>query len=164
MQPTRLTATTKEIKMQTEIAVRFYENKKFGNTYGKGMFHKAVFNSTADVRHPSAKYLLDWFSYKDWENTAKSDADMGALSVAADLYAGKSTDCVLGTWVKRMDSNGSKPRVKGFGVMDSNTGEVTLIINDEETGIEEAWQLSARPCKINTSAKSPQLLATNAEL
>lgn len=150
--------------MQTEIAVRFYENKKYGTTFGKGMFHRAVYNSTADIRHPSAKYLLDWFSYTDWENTAKSDTDMEALATAADLYAGKCTEGVLGTWVKRMDNDGSKPRVSGFGVMDTSTGEVTLLINDEEAGIEDAWQLSARPCKINASAKSPQLLATNAEL
>jgi len=150
--------------MQTEIAVRFYENKKYGSTFGKGMFHRAVYNSTADLRHPSAKYLLDWFSYTDWENTAKSDADMKALKMAEDLYAGKQTSEVLGTWVKRMDADGNKPRVSGFGVMDTSTGEVTLIISDAETGIEDAWQLSARPCKINASAKSPQLLATNAEL
>lgn len=150
--------------MQTEIAVRFYENKKYGTTFGKGMFHRAVYNSTADIRHPSAKYLLDWFCYADWENTAKSDEDMTALAVAADMCLGKRSNELLGTWIKRLDATGDKPRVSGFGVMDTSTGEVTLLINDAETGIEEAWQLSARPCKINASAKSPQLLATNAEL
>lgn len=153
---------TKEIEMQKEIAVRFYENKKYGNTYGKGMFHKAVFNSTADIRQPKAKYLLDWFNYGDWENTAKSDMDMELLATAADIYTGKSTEGVLGTWVKRMDSDGSKPRVSGFGVLDLNTGEMTLLINDTAFGVEEAWLLPAKPCKQN--GNSPQLLATNAEL
>lgn len=150
--------------MTKEIAVRFYENKKYGTTFGKGMFHRAVYNSTADIRQPYAKYLLDWFSYTDWENTAKSDEDIAALSIAADMCLGKQSSGMLATWVKRMDSKDCKPRVGGFGVMDTSTGEVTLLINDTETGVEEAWQLSARPCKINASANSPQLLATNAEL
>mgnify|MGYP000896164313 CR=1 FL=1 len=73
------------------IAVRFYENKRLGKTYGKGMYHKAVFNATADVQLPKAKYLLDMYDYNDWINTAKTDADMEALGVAEDFIAGNAS-------------------------------------------------------------------------
>ena len=67
--------------MDKEIAVRFYENKRYGNTYGKGLFHKAVFNATADLQQPRAKYLLDMVCFKDWINTAKSDTEIGRAHV-----------------------------------------------------------------------------------
>ena len=46
-----------------EIAVRLYENKKYGTTYGKGLFHSAVFNGSADVLGSNTKYLLDYYPY-----------------------------------------------------------------------------------------------------
>ena len=53
--------------MEKSIAVRFYENKRYGSTYGKGLFHKAVFNATADLQEPRVKYLLDLIQYRDCE-------------------------------------------------------------------------------------------------
>lgn len=151
--------------MQNEIAVRFYTNNKFGTTYGKGQYRKAVFNATADMRSPKAKYLLDLFSFNDWENMAKTDADMEALALASDLIGAASKEDVLATWVKRMDSDGTKSRVEGFGVLNMGTGQLSLLINDEAMGIEHVWQLDAKPCRQNAAnLKSPQLLATNAEL
>ncbi len=147
------------------IAVRFYENKRFGKTYGKGMYHKAVFNATADVQLPRAKYLLDMYDYNDWINTAKTDADMEALGVAEEFIAGSCKDDLLATWLKRIDSDGTKQRVEGFGVLDLETGKLVLVVDDKETGIEQAWKLDVKPCKPSAVNKnSPQLLATNIEL
>jgi hypothetical protein len=151
--------------MEQAIAVRFYENKKYGSTQGKGLFRKALFNATADLQHPKTKYLLDMFTYSDWENTAKTDDDMKALGVAADYAEGLAKADLLGTWIKRLDSDGTKPRVCGFGLMDLNTHQLVLVINDTAIGVEEAWELEAKPCKQSTQNKnSPQLLATNVDL
>ena len=147
------------------IAVRFYENQRFGKTYGKGMYHKAIFNATADVQMPKAKYLLDMYEYSDWKNTAKSDSDMLAVGAAEDVFGAGSKDDLLATWLKRIDSDGTKQRVEGFGVLNLETGKLVLVVNDAETGLEQVWEVDAKPCKPSAVNKnSPQLLATNVEL
>jgi hypothetical protein len=154
----------KEKNMEKEIAVRFYTNEKFGSAFRQGKFRKAVFNGTADLIQPCAKYLLDMLSYTDWENTAKTDEDMQALAMVADLIEDKQKSDVLATFIKRLDSDGSKTRVFGFGVMDLNTRELMLLIKDDEKGVAETWQLVAKPCKQTHGKKIPQLLASNADL
>ena len=151
--------------MDKEIAVRFYENKRYGNTYGKGLFHKAVFNATADLQQPRTKYLLDMFCFKDWVNTAKSDTDMELVVMAENFVGSSGNKDMLAPFVKRLDADGSKPRVKGFAVLDLNTRLLTLAIEDDEMAVTQAWQLEAKPCREAVQNKnSPQLLATNAEL
>lgn len=151
--------------MDKEIAVRFYENKRYGSTYGKGLFHKAVFNATADVQQPRAKYLLDMLCFNDWVNTAKSDADMALVAMAQDLINTNGCKDALATFIKRLDADGSKPRVNGFALLDLNTRQLTLVIEDEAMSVTQAWQLEARPCRdAQPNKHSPQLLATNVDL
>jgi hypothetical protein len=72
---------------------------------------------------------------------------------------------VLATFVKRLDADGSKPRVNGLALLDLNTQQLTLVIEDEAMAVTEAWQLEAKPCRAShTNKNSPQLLATNVEL
>ena len=55
--------------------------------------------------------------------------------------------------------------MEGFGVLDLETGKLVLVVDDKETGIEQAWKLDVKPCKPSAVNKnSPQLLATNIEL
>jgi hypothetical protein len=151
--------------MDTKIAVRFYDNNKFGTTYAKGLYRKAVFNGTADLQQPNTKYLLDMLSYDDWENSAKTNEDMRALELAEDLIEAKPKADWLCSFIKRFDSNGNKSPVMGFCIFDLDTHQLTLAINDAAHGIVEAWQLEAKPCKSSSNGKKvPQLLATNAEL
>ena len=42
-----------------EIAVRGFMNEKFGSSYGKGLFHRAIFNGSVEIRNPYTKYLID---------------------------------------------------------------------------------------------------------
>jgi hypothetical protein len=150
--------------MEKDIAVRFYANEKFGSAFGKGLFRKAVFNGTADLNQPSAKYLLDMLGYRDWEHSAKSDEDMLALRMAEELIGTNPKADLLATFIKRLDSDGSKSRVFGFGLLDLDTKELMLLIKDDEKKISGAWQLVAKSCKQSSGKKIPQLLATNAEL
>ena len=46
--------------MQKEIAVRLYQNAKYGTTYAKGVRHQALFNAAADIKNPKVKYVLDF--------------------------------------------------------------------------------------------------------
>jgi ribosomal protein S8 len=84
------------MKMEAkEIAVRLYENKKYGTTYGKGLFHSAVFNGSADVLGSNTKYLLDYYPYERFEHTARTDEQMEVLR---ELGAVKSSN-LLFSWV-----------------------------------------------------------------
>ena len=151
--------------MEQAIAVRFYENKRYGTTFGKGMYRRALFNATADLQHPKAKYLLDLYNYADWKNTARTDDDMTALAMAEEVVGKRETTDLLGTWIKRLDTDNSKPSVFGFAILDLNTSQLSLLINDSQTDIQQVWQLEAKPCKQSTQYKNaPQLLATNTDL
>ena len=57
--------------MQKEIAVRLYQNAKNGMNHSKGVRHQALFNATADIKHPKVKYLLDFYTDAHWESLAK---------------------------------------------------------------------------------------------
>jgi hypothetical protein len=45
--------------MLNEIAIRLYDNPKYGTTYGKAQYRHAIFNGSADIKNPSVKYLLE---------------------------------------------------------------------------------------------------------
>ena len=49
--------------MQKEIAIRLFQNAKYGTTYAKGVRHQALFNATADIKNPKVKYVLDFYTY-----------------------------------------------------------------------------------------------------
>jgi hypothetical protein len=148
--------------MSNKIAVRLYSNEKYGKTYGKGLYRRAVFNGTADLKDTNTKYLLDFFAYNDWENTAKTDLDMEALTNAREFFDGDTTNKVF-SWVVRWGGNGDKTKVIGFGAHDLRTNKLLLCIEDEASEIVEGWELTARSCR-TTDKSSPQLLATNYEL
>ena len=52
--------------MEKEIAVRLFENKKLGTTYGRGLYRSAVFNASAEIKDPHVKYLLDFYQFERW--------------------------------------------------------------------------------------------------
>jgi len=58
------------------IAVRLYENQVYGTTYGRGLYRRALYNGTIDLRTSGVKYLVDLYSGEDWANQAKSDERM----------------------------------------------------------------------------------------
>jgi hypothetical protein len=151
-----LEISTKEI----EIAIRLYENLSYGTTYAKGLFRRAVFNGTADTKNPTNKYLLDFYSYEDWCNQAKSDGQMEVIrAVVEDKHK-------LYSWVKHYDKpTMQKKSVGGYCSLDMQSLDMNLLICDEVNAVEAEWQIAAKPCKQGQSGtKSPQLLATNADL
>lgn len=148
-------------KKEKEIAIRFYENAKFGDTYAKGKRHSAVFNAAADLHHPNAKYLLDFYSFEHWQHTARTDDDMGILEIVSENV----NDDVLVSWVVRQDPiTKSKQRVTGFCTLDMKIKACTLLIHDEDGGVVEIWKLPTKQCKRVVGKNSPTLLATNADL
>jgi hypothetical protein len=145
---------------QTEIAVRLYENQTYGTTYGKGLFRKALFNGSIDIKTPCTKYVIDLFNYDDWCNIAKTSEQM------VIIHDVPQQDDTLFSWINRYDrTTKQKTLVSGFCSFDCDSKGMRIMILDPVSQIEDVWQISAKPCQSNTNGlRSPQLLATNADL
>ena len=145
---------------QTELAVRLYENSTYGTTYGKGLFRRALFNGSIDIKSPQVKYVIDLFNYDDWCNIAKTHAQIeiitGVPQQADTLY----------TWINRYNtSTKQKTLVSGFCSFDCESKDINVMNIDPECNIEGVWKISAKPCQTNRNGlRAPQFLAPNADL
>lgn len=145
---------------QTEIAVRMYESQVYGKTCGKGLYRKAIFNGTIDIKNPSVKYLTDFYTYEDWMKLAKSDGQMEILNeTEPDKFK-------IYSWIRRYDPlTKEKLHVEGYCEMDLESSDMRVLVVDDATGIAEGWNVTAKPCKQALGGKkSPTLLATNSDL
>ena len=127
---------------QIEIAVRLYDNNTYGSTYGRGLYRKAIYNGTIDAKHSNAKYLVDFYTYEDWPNQAKTDQQMTILANVTP-----ETDTLF-SWVKHYDnSTRVKTPVTGMCSMNMDTMAITVGIMDEQRGMEDVWNMTAHPAK-----------------
>ena len=146
--------------MQKEIAVRLYQNTKYGMTHGKGVRHQALFNATADIKHPKVKYLLDFYTYAYWEFLAKQNQ----LDIIQQVREIVDQDSLI-SWVQRYDpATKTKTAVYGFSTLDMKSNRLILCAVDIEVGVEDSWQLTAKPCRAVSGKNVAELLATNCEL
>ena len=157
--------------MQQKIAIRLYDNPKFGKTFGKGMYYNAIYNGTLDLPVHNLKYLVDLLPYTDWQHTAKTDDDMNMLAALTDLFAKKSVNVndekqsknIMCSWIKRFDSPMLKPKVTGFVALDLRTCKLTLLLVDNDNDLELCEAFDVRTCK-ETDHNSPNYFASNYEL
>ncbi|NBQ80340.1 MAG: hypothetical protein EBT99_17360 [Betaproteobacteria bacterium] len=144
------------------VAIRLYENNIYGTTYGRGLYRRALYNGTVDLKPSGIKYLLDLYTGEDWANQAKSDEQM-LIVHEVDPYKGPG---LLYSWIRRYDAaRGVKTPVLGFCRLDTQTLELRLLISDDDEGVQGTWCLSGKPCRAGRAgAKSPQILAANYDL
>jgi len=146
------------------IAIRLFENRMFGTTYGRGLRRSAVFNATAEVSEPRAKYLLDFESGPAWINHTRTDAQLEIARRFVEEVERRADD-VLWSWVKWYDAgSGHKEPVEGFALYDLDGEEILLHLNDAQRGVTEQWVLPARRCQGVPGRNSPAFLATNHDL
>lgn len=146
-----------------EVAVRGFINEKFNTTFGKGLFRKAVFNGSVELRNPQQKYLVDYYSYANWEHSARTDDQMAAVRQLAEEQISKETD-VLMSWIVHYDKETKvKCPVNGFSVYLPASKELYLQINDEQHQVQDDWTLNVQHCK-STGINKPVFIATNADL
>ena len=145
------------------IAIRLFENKMYGTTYGRGLRRKALLNATAEINEPYAKYLLDFEDGRSWIHHARTDAQ---LAIARKLIDQAERDeGVLWSWVKWYDkASGVKEFVSGFAAYDMDGGTIVLEIDDDKRGLTDQWCLPARRCTGTAGKNSPVFLATNCDL
>ena len=94
---------------QTELAVRLYENSTYGTTYGKGLFRRALFNGSIDLKSPTVKYVIDLFNYDDWCNIAKTNYQIEIINGVPNQ------NHTLYSWINRYDcSTKQKTLVIGY--------------------------------------------------
>ncbi|MBT8573352.1 hypothetical protein G6699_07175 [Polynucleobacter paneuropaeus] len=106
--------------MQKEIAVRLYQNTKYGTTYAKGVRHQALFNAAADIKKPKVKYVLDFYTYAHWEFLAKENQ----LDIVNQVRNEVDKDTLV-SWVVRYDlATKTKTAVYGFSTLDMKTNKL----------------------------------------
>ena len=102
---------------QQEIAVRLYDNKFYGTTYGKGLYRKAIYNGSIDMKNPSRKYVIDLFQYNDWSIQASTDEQVKITETVS-----KVPDTIY-SWIFLYDPTTKiKTPVYGCCVLDLNGG------------------------------------------
>ena len=146
-----------------EIAVRGFINEKFNTTFGKGLFRRAVFNGSVELHDPNQKYLVDYFSYLEWETQAKTDEQLKVINELTSVNLGKETG-LLFSWLIHYDPlTKSKQRVNGYSIYSPNTRELFIKIDDPNNQTQDEWTLDVHSCK-STSANKPVFIAANVDL
>jgi len=146
-----------------EIAVRGFINEKFNTTFGKGLFRRAVYNGSVELHKPNQKYLVDYYSYLEWESQAKSDEQMAIVKSLESTKVAQEED-LLFSWLIHYDPlTKSKERVNGYSVYSPNTRELFIKIDDMPNLTQDEWTLNVHPCKA-TGANKPVFVATNVDL
>jgi hypothetical protein len=117
----------------------------------------------SELGDPKEKYLVDYYSYSDWENAAKSDEQMAIVKKLAQSGVNPE-DEVYCSWIQHYDPiSKTKTKVGGFSVYSPQTQELYITIDDVPNGTSEDWSLPARLCK-NTGSNKPVFVATNVDL
>ncbi len=146
-----------------EIAVRGFINEKFNTTFGKGLFRRAVFNGSVELHDPNQKYLVDYFSYLEWETQAKTDEQLKVINELTSVNLGKETDWLF-SWLIHYDPlTKSKQRVNGYSIYSPKTRELFIKIDDPDNQTQDEWTLDVHSCK-STGANKPVFVAANVDL
>ncbi len=146
-----------------EIAVRGFINEKFNTTFGKGLFRRAVYNGSVELRNPNTKYLVDFYRYVEWENLAKTDDQMAIVRKLAKSNINQDEE-VLMSWVVHYDSlSKTKTAIDGFAILSPSSSELYIAITDLDHGVNEDWTLTVQSCK-TMGVNKPVFIATNVDL
>ena len=129
-----------------EIAVRGFVNEKFGKTYGRSLFHYAIYNGTVEIAKPHTKYLIDLFEYARWDKSASTPEQ---LAWSKELY--------------EADFHNEPEVLNGLCVYSPLKQQLIIIIHDPEHEVEEEWTLEVKHCSKSGDNK-PVFIATNVDL
>ena len=145
-----------------EIAVRGFINAKFNTTYGKGLFRRAVFNGSVEIRDPYSKYLVDYMDFNAWQHKAK-EFQLTHVRTIYDEGLDRVPDALF-SWILRYESmTKTKCSVNGFSVYLPDSCALYINIIDVENGVVDEWTLQTHGCK-STGQGKPVFIATNMDL
>lgn len=148
---------------ERDIAVRLFINDKFNTTFGKGLFRKAIFNGTIELKNPRTKFLIDLYQYEKWEALAKNDLQMETIRELANTDI-PTEDDYLFSWITHYDaSSKAKTLVKGYLVYSPQTHEIHVNIDSPQFHTQEQWDLRTHACKA-TGNGVPAFIASTSDL
>lgn len=151
------------MSIERQIAVRLFINDKYNTTFGKGLFRRAIFNGTVEIKDPNTKFLVDLYRYEEWEAKAKSDIQMEIIRkiTSTDMA---SVEGLLFSWIVHYDTTTkAKTETKGFLVYSPETNELAVNIDSPAFNTVEEWELRAHNCK-TTGSNIPAVVASNSDL
>jgi hypothetical protein len=115
------------------------------------------------LHNPNQKYLVDYFSYLEWESQAKSDEQMAIVKSLESTNVAQEED-LLFSWLIHYDPlTKSKERADGYSVYSPNTRELFIKIDDPANQTVDEWTLNVHNCK-STGANKPVFIAANVDL
>ena len=120
--------------MEKAIAVRLFENKKNGSTYGKGLYRSAIFNASAELRDPHVKYLLDFYAIDRWQPE---------LGTANFMRRWEENLAFRGDWVRIEHSEKSSIIGKEVGI--DPAGRLILMNDNGQKTLIEIGDVHLRP-------------------
>jgi len=145
-----------------KIAVRGFINDKFNTTYGKGLFRKAIFNGSVEIREPYAKYLVDYMVFNEWQHKANC-FQLPHVATAFDEGLDHVQEALF-SWILRYEPmTKTKLGVNGFSVYLPESCALYINIIDEENDVIDEWTLQTHGCK-STGPNKPVFIATNMDL
>ena len=148
---------------EKDIVVRGFMNEKFGSTYGKGLFHRAIYNGSVEIRNPYSKYLIDLFEYDRWEIHAVGEQQLAWTKKLNKAQVNQAPEA-LASWVQHYDPMTKTKRiVDGVCVYLPMSQELFIAINDPVNNINDEWTLQAKHC-LKTGPNKPIFIATNVDL
>ncbi len=148
---------------EKDIVVRGFMNEKFGSTYGKGLFHRAIYNGSVEIRNPYSKYLIDLFEYDRWEIHAVGEQQLAWTKKLNKAQVNQAPEA-LASWVQHYDPmTKTKRAVDGVCVYLPMSQELYIAINDPVHNINDEWTLQAKHC-LKTGPNKPIFIATNVDL
>ena len=148
---------------EREITVRGFINEKFGSTYGKGLFHRAIYNGSVELRDPYTKYLIDLFEYGRWDRTASTPEQLAWSKKLVQSEIDKAPEALV-SWIQHYDPiTKSKNPVDGVCVYLPMSQELFISINDPQHAVSDEWTLQSRNC-LKTGSNKPVFIATNVDL
>jgi len=148
---------------EKDIVVRGFMNEKFGSTYGKGLFHRAIYNGSVEIRNPYSKYLIDLFEYDRWEIHAVGEQQLAWTKKLGKAQVNQAPEA-LASWVQHYDPmTKTKRAIDGVCVYLPMSQELYIAINDPVHNINDEWTLQAKHC-LKTGPNKPIFIATNVDL
>lgn len=147
--------------MQQKIAVRLYDNQRYGKSYGKNLFNKAPYAASAELSNPFAKYYLDFLPFIHWEHKARTPWQIKHAN-ELQQHGFANADNLLFSWIIYVDKNtGSRLDIDGYAVMDLDSRDLHVEIFDQPRNINDEWDLVLAGCKTSNDPKKPVFLAAN---
>ena len=148
---------------EREIAVRGFNNERINTSFGKGLFRRAIYNCSVELRDPNEKYLIDLYDFAHWQHQARSDYQIDIVRKMANEGAEDESDLLL-SWIQHYNPlSKTKTPVEGYCIYLLASKELYVEINDPANNTIGDWSLRVQQCKTEGAGK-PVFIATNVDL